>query len=95
MESDQRPVIVDVREQGEWDIVHLPGSRHIVRSPSVASEIVEEFGVDSDLVIVCRSGVRSRAVVRDLIKHGARRVRELSGGILAWIKDVDPSLPSY
>lgn len=95
MESDQRPVIVDVREQGEWDIVHLPGSRHIAKSPSIASEIVKEFGVDSDLIIMCRSGVRSQAVVRDLIKCGVRRVRSLSGGILAWIKEIDPSLPSY
>ncbi|KXU38495.1 adenylyltransferase/sulfurtransferase MoeZ [Ventosimonas gracilis] len=89
------PLLVDVREQGEWDIVHIPGAILMPKSPTIASEIIDRFGSDADLVIACRSGARSKVVTEDLLKRGAARVRNLEGGVLAWAKQIDPSLPSY
>jgi len=65
------------------------------KSPNVADDIIDRFGRDADLVIACRSGARSKTVTEDLLKRGAHRVRNLEGGVLAWAKQIDPSLPSY
>jgi len=94
-EQNTPPVLVDVREQGEWDIVHIPGAILIPKSPRVADDIIDRFGRDADLVIACRSGARSKTVTQDLLKQGAARARNLEGGVLAWAKQIDPSLPSY
>jgi len=95
LEQSTPPVLVDVREPNEWDIVHIPGAILMPKSPNIADEIIARFGSDADLVIACRSGARSKVVTQDLLKQGAARVRNLDGGVLAWAKQIDPSLPSY
>ena len=47
------------------------------------------------MVVHCKSGVRSAKAIALLREAGFSRLRNLTGGILAWIKDVDPSLPTY
>lgn len=94
-DEDKAPVLVDVREPNEWDIVHIPGAVLMPKSPNIAAEIVDRFGRDANLVIACRSGVRSKAVSEDLLKLDVPHVRNLEGGVLAWVKQIDPTLPSY
>lgn len=94
-DEGKAPILVDVREPNEWDIVHIPGSVLMPKSPTVAAEIVERFGRDADLVITCRSGARSRVVLEKLLKLDVPRVRNLEGGVLAWVKKIDPTLPTY
>jgi adenylyltransferase/sulfurtransferase len=50
---------------------------------------------DADVVVHCKMGGRSAKAVRLLVDRGYDRVRNLKGGILAWIDQVDPSQPKY
>ncbi|WP_447736085.1 molybdopterin-synthase adenylyltransferase MoeB [Pseudomonas shirazensis] len=94
-DAGKAPVIIDVREQTEWDIVHIDGALLMPKTAELAAQIVERFGRDTDLVVTCKSGMRSQAVSSDLRKLGLDKVRNLDGGVLAWVREVDPALPSY
>ncbi|WP_342649414.1 molybdopterin-synthase adenylyltransferase MoeB [Pseudomonas sp. REB1044] len=94
-DAGRAPVIIDVREPTEWDIVRIDGAVLMPKSEQVAAQIVERYGHDTDLVITCKSGMRSRAVAGDLQRLGHGKVRDLEGGVLAWVRDVEPALPSY
>ena len=54
-----------------------------------------ELDREAEIVVHCRSGVRSARAARLLRAAGFPRVRNLTGGILAWSRDVDPSVPRY
>ncbi len=94
-DAGKAPILIDVREPHEWDIVSIPDAVPLSKSPTVAQEIVERYGQEQPLVISCRSGARSQAVLEELRKIDRRNVRNLEGGVLAWVRDIDPSLPTY
>ena len=54
-----------------------------------------ELPEDRDIVVYCRSGVRSARAAGTLVDAGFRRVSNLVGGVLAWVDEVDPGLPKY
>lgn len=84
--------LIDVREPYEWKIAHLPDARLIP-----LGELPSKMNtLDSarDIVVYCRSGVRSADATQQLRKAGFRAVN-LAGGILRWSDDVDPSVPKY
>lgn len=85
--------IIDVREPHEWSICSL----EIAESIPVGSFPSHMSRLDSieEIVVVCRSGVRSAHAVRLLQEAGFRRVYHLEGGLLAWAESVDPSMPTY
>jgi adenylyltransferase/sulfurtransferase len=85
--------LIDVREPNEWDIGRIPGARLIPMGefPAAAAELDRTH----DIVVQCRSGVRSGKVVRQLQAEGFTRVWNLAGGILRWSDDVDPTVPKY
>lgn len=85
--------LVDVREAREIDIARIPGAVHVPLGDVAAR--ASEFPMDRDVVLYCRSGVRSAKALRLLQSLGFRRVKTLEGGILAWSDDVDPSVPKY
>ncbi|HBJ67446.1 MAG TPA: adenylyltransferase/sulfurtransferase MoeZ, partial [Alcaligenes faecalis] len=58
LDQEQAPVLVDVRDPNEWEIVNIPGAILMPKSPTVAAEILAAFGPNADLVISCRSGAR-------------------------------------
>ncbi|WP_223178812.1 molybdopterin-synthase adenylyltransferase MoeB [Paeniglutamicibacter gangotriensis] len=86
-------LLIDVREPGEAEIVAIPGSVLAPRGAILGGEI--ELPRDRDLVLHCKSGGRSGEVLRYLLEHDYARVHHVSGGILDWIRDVDPTLPEY
>jgi adenylyltransferase/sulfurtransferase len=88
-------LLIDVREQTEWDVVHIAGAQHIPKGPNTAQLIETRFGKHANLVLHCKSGMRSRAVLLELQQRGFSNVRNLDGGVLAWVRDVEPTLPSY
>lgn len=94
-EMQQNPdlVIVDVREAPEIQICSIEGSSHIPLG-ELASRL-SELNSKSDLVTVCRTGVRSLQAAWLLKDAGFPRVRSLRGGIHAWSEHVDPSMPRY
>jgi len=91
--SSEPPLLVDVREPGEWAIAHLPGARLIPKGE--LAERVDELTRASKLVLYCRSGIRSAEATRFLLDLGFSNVRTLHGGINAWAQRVDPSIPQY
>jgi adenylyltransferase/sulfurtransferase len=88
--------VLDVREPQEFQICRIPGSTLIPLGelPSRLAEV--PHGADApDIVVHCKSGVRSAKAARLLADRGYDRVQNLKGGILAWIDQVDPSQPKY
>ncbi|MFC2079351.1 molybdopterin-synthase adenylyltransferase MoeB [Candidatus Bipolaricaulota bacterium] len=93
LDSHDPIILIDVRRQPEWGIVHLDGS--VLIPLDELEDRLDEFSPLDEVVVVCRSGRRSaRAVVR-LRERGFKRARSLIGGLLAWAQEVDPSLPQY
>jgi adenylyltransferase/sulfurtransferase len=87
--------LVDVREPGEREVVSIPGARAIhldrFREGTAAAELPRGIPV----VLMCKSGVRSGEAAALLAGAGRGDVANLTGGVLAWVRDVDPSLPVY
>ena len=93
LEHDGKDLIVlDVREPHEWDISHLDFARLLPKND--LPEHLNEFDQTKDYVLHCKSGVRSLEAAR-LMKAAGFRVKSLRGGINAWAREVDPSLPIY
>jgi adenylyltransferase/sulfurtransferase len=85
-------VLLDVREDWELAIAKVPGIVHIPMGEVQAR--LHELDINKEIVVLCRSGRRSLDVAQRLQQHGYRATN-LAGGILAWGRDLDPSLPAY
>ena len=78
-------VIVDVREQNEWDQVHIPGATLLPLSAFDAARIPEAG--EKHLVFHCRSGVRCGGAAERAIAAGFKgRIVRMQGGILGWLR---------
>src|SRR5580658_5275443 len=86
-------VLIDVREPHEYKICNIPGAKLIPLGEF--PQHVGEFSPDDDIVIHCRSGMRSGKACNILRAAGFQHVRNVVGGILAWSDQVDPSMPKY
>jgi molybdopterin/thiamine biosynthesis adenylyltransferase/rhodanese-related sulfurtransferase len=87
--------LVDVRETGEHGIVSIDGSVLIPQGRILAGEAWAELPQDKEIVFHCKSGARSANVLEAARKAGYQRVSHLDGGILAWVRDVEPQKPVY
>jgi adenylyltransferase/sulfurtransferase len=85
--------LIDVREVHEEAIARIEGARLIPLG--AFEEQIPSFDRTRDIVVSCRSGQRSAKAVRKLQAAGFTRVWNLSGGILRWSDDVDPSIVKY
>ena len=85
--------LLDVREPQEHQICSIPGS--VLIPLGELPNRISDLGGHEDVVVHCKSGVRSAKAVKILSDAGFKKVRNLSGGILRWIDVVDPSLPKY
>jgi adenylyltransferase/sulfurtransferase len=85
--------LVDVREPHEWDIGRIEGAR--LAPLSSFADALRTLDSARDVIVYCKSGARSAKAVRQLQAAGFRRVWNLTGGILRWSEDVDPSVPRY
>ena len=98
-ESSEKPFVVDVREDDEiamasfsFSVLHLPLSK----AENWSEKIKELLPKDQPIVVVCHAGVRSLNFGIWLLDQGINKnVWNLVGGIDAWSKDVDPSVPRY
>ena len=87
--------IVDVREPHEWNIVNLGKLGSKLVPLNELPERTGEFDIAQNIVLHCRSGVRSAKALRILQDAGFKKIWNLDGGILAWVEKVDPTLPVY
>jgi adenylyltransferase/sulfurtransferase len=86
-------VVVDVREPHEHDINRIAGAR-LIPLPDLPARVHELDSAD-EIVVHCLSGNRSARACEFLRQAGFRKVRNLRGGIRAWIENVDPSQAQY
>jgi adenylyltransferase/sulfurtransferase len=86
-------VLIDVREPHEYKICHIPAAR-LIPLGEVAKRL-NELDREADIVIHCKSGMRSAKACGILRQAGFQHVRNMKGGILAWSDKVDPSVPKY
>jgi len=87
--------LIDVRGSEERQIASIPGATAIHLDEFRSGAAVLKIPFDLPVVIHCKSGVRSEEASRILIEAGHPDVRNLDGGVLAWVREVDPAQPSY
>ncbi|MDI1460187.1 adenylyltransferase/sulfurtransferase MoeZ [Catellatospora sp. KI3] len=88
-------LLVDVREPAEYEIVRIPGSVLIPKGEILSGEALATLPQDKQIVLHCKSGVRSAEALAALKAAGFKDAVHVQGGVLAWVKTIDPSLPSY
>ena len=93
LEQQETPVLLDVREEWELARCQLPGTTWIPMGQIVAR--VNELDKNKETVVICHHGVRSWQVAKFLESVGFGDVINLSGGIDAWAKQIDPAMPLY
>jgi adenylyltransferase/sulfurtransferase len=93
MEAQEPFVLIDVREPHEYQICRIPGSK-LIPLGEVPKRMNELDSAD-EIVVHCKSGMRSARAVDLLMKSGFLKIHNLKGGILAWSDQVDPSVPKY
>jgi rhodanese-related sulfurtransferase len=93
LDRNDRPVLVDVRDDWETKLCRLENALHI---PMEELEFrAEELNQQDEIVVYCHHGVRSAAVADYLRRLGFTRVRNLAGGLDAWAATVDRSMRRY
>ena len=93
LDEGQPLLLLDVREQPEWDHCRIPGATLLPMSE--IAERLEELPRDRPIVCQCHHGGRSAQVMHFLLSRGFEDVRNLSGGIDAWSLQIDPAVPRY
>ena len=93
IDRGEAPVIVDVREPAEFEICRIPGAV-LIPLHQLPSRL-GELDPAQEVVLHCKVGGRSANATAYLQRAGFTRARNLTGGILAWIDQVDPSQPKY
>jgi len=84
---------IDVRDPHEWEICRIPGTRLVPLGSLL--EHLHEFDTSKTYVMHCKSGIRSAKAIAQLRRAGFKRLLNLRGGVLAWSREVDPSVPTY
>jgi molybdopterin/thiamine biosynthesis adenylyltransferase/rhodanese-related sulfurtransferase len=85
--------IIDVREPHELEISHIEGAT-LIPLGQLASRM-HELDSAEEIVLMCKVGTRSVRALDVLYSAGFRKMKNLKGGINAWAREVDPSLPIY
>src|SRR5579885_1352395 len=93
MDRGDQFVLIDVREPHEYRICNIPHAQLIPLGE--LPKRVKELNSADDIVVHCKSGMRSARAVEFLKQAGFRKVKNMKGGILAWSDKVDPSVPKY
>ena len=92
--EESRALLLDVREEGERAIVTLPGDVWLPVGDVRAGAGVPGLAPGARVYVYCKTGVRSGEAV-DLLRARGIDAVNVEGGVLAWVAEVDPSLPTY
>jgi rhodanese-related sulfurtransferase len=88
-----QPVLLDVREDWEYQTCHLDGAQ-LMPMQTVPARL-DELEEDAPLICICHHGMRSLQVAAFLERNGFTQVSNLTGGVHAWALQVDSSMPTY
>jgi len=93
IENNEDFQLIDVREQHEFDIVNINGE--LIPMNTVPHNL-KLIAKDKPVVIHCKMGGRSATIIQFLeMNFGYTNLYNLKGGVLAWVNEIDPSLPKY
>jgi adenylyltransferase/sulfurtransferase len=87
--------LVDVREPSEFEIVRIPGSHLIPKQGFLDGTVLSSLPQDKPIILHCKSGVRSAECLAILKGAGFSGATHVAGGVIAWAKQIDKSLPVY
>ena len=88
-------LLIDVREPSEFEIVRIPGSVLIPKQGFLDGSALAGLPQDKPIILHCKSGVRSAECLAILKSAGFADASHVSGGVVAWAKQIDTSLPVY
>ncbi len=88
-------VLVDVREQNEFEINQIPGAVLIPKGEFLNGNAFEQLTQDKPVVLHCKTGVRSAEALAVLKGAGFSDAVHVGGGVVAWVNQIDPSQPTY
>lgn len=93
LDEDSPILLLDVREPWEYEICHIDGSMNIsmINIPSS----IEELDPGKETVVICHHGIRSMQVANYLTDQDFNKVTSLEGGVDAWAKSIDQTMPQY
>jgi adenylyltransferase/sulfurtransferase len=95
LDSGDNIFLVDVREPNEYEIVSIPGATLIPKDQFLTGAALERLPQDKRIVLHCKSGARSAECLAVVKNAGFADAVHVGGGVLAWVSQVDPSLPTY
>jgi len=95
IDADKPIALIDVREPAEWEIVRIPGATLIPKDEILRGDALASLPQDRQIVLYCKSGVRSAEALAAVKNAGFRDAVHVHGGVSAWVREIDPSLPSY
>jgi molybdopterin/thiamine biosynthesis adenylyltransferase/rhodanese-related sulfurtransferase len=93
--GDRDFVLVDVREPNEAEINHIPGAVLIPKGDFLNGSALEKLPSDKQVVMHCKSGVRSAETLAIVKGAGYADAVHVGGGVVAWVNQIDPSQPTY
>lgn len=93
LDAGDNIVVLDVRDPHEWEISEIKGSLRIPKSQVVAR--ANEIPRDKEVIVQCKTGIRSRDSILMLQEKGFTNLVNLVGGINAWAREIDKSQPTY
>ncbi|MCX7789421.1 MAG: molybdopterin-synthase adenylyltransferase MoeB [Chloroflexaceae bacterium] len=94
LQRDDRPFLLDVRNPYEVAIASIAGTDKLIPIDQLP-ERIHELDSAREIVVYCRSGVRSARAVELLKQAGFRKIKNLEGGVLRWSDEVDPTVAKY
>jgi adenylyltransferase/sulfurtransferase len=95
LDNKENFILIDVREPSEFEIVRIPGSVLIPKQEFLDGSVLSKLPQDRPIVLHCKSGVRSAECLAVVKAAGFADATHVSGGVVAWVKQIDPSLPEY
>lgn len=91
-ERGETLTLLDVREDWELGVASVPNVVHIPMGQ--VADRLQELDKNTEVVVLCRSGRRSLEVAKFLQQNGFKTVN-LAGGVLAWSRELDATIPTY
>jgi adenylyltransferase/sulfurtransferase len=95
MDAGEKFELIDVREPNEYEIVSIPGAKLVPKDRILSGEALAELPQDRQVVLHCKSGSRSAEALAAVQKAGFSDAVHVGDGVLGWVRNVDPSQPSY
>jgi rhodanese-related sulfurtransferase len=94
LSSENPPLLLDVRESWEFDTAHISPST-LIPMNEIPTRAFKELDEDAHILVLCHHGARSLSVAVWLRNQGFEQAQSIAGGIDAWSRSIDPTIPRY